>query len=53
MFFVELLTRKAVGLIEKWLLFPRKMVCAGTCLILKLIEYTNDHSPDASIIPTF
>ena len=26
---------------------------ACICLIWKLIEYANDHSPDASIIPTF
>ena len=32
---------------EKW------WFVAGICLIWKLMEYTNDHSPDASIIPTF
>ena len=26
---------------------------AGIWLIWKLMEYTNDHGPDASIIPTF
>ena len=26
---------------------------AGIFLIWKLVEYTNDHSPDACIIPTF
>ena len=28
------------------------LVVAGICLIWKLMEFTNDHSPDACIIPT-
>ena len=42
-FFSELFVHIAVlGLIEKALLFPGK-----------LMEYKNDHSPDAPIIPRF
>ena len=44
----EILTGTRVGLIEKELLW---FVC-GIGFILKLIEYTNDHSPDVSTIPT-
>ena len=50
--FSEILTRTAVGLIEKVLLFPEKFV-VGICFIWKLMEYKNDHSPDAPIIGTF
>ena len=54
-FFSETLTHTTVGLIEKGLLFPRKMLVCGCNLpYWKLIEYTNnDHSPDACIIPIF
>ena len=54
-FFSEVLTHTTVlGLIEKGCYFQEKCwFVAGICLIWKLMEYTNDHSPDAPIIPTF
>ena len=41
------LNRKRVVISKK------KWFVAGICLIWKLMGYTNDHSPDAPIIPTF
>ena len=54
-FFLEILTHTAVGLIEEGLLFPGKiLVCAWNMLYLEINGiYTNDHSPDVPIIPTF
>ena len=52
-FYSEILNYITVGLIEKGLLFPGKMFVAGICLFWKLMEYTNDHSLDACIIPAF
>ena len=53
-FFLEIVTHTTAGLVEKWLLSPEKnWFVAGICLIWKLMEYTNNNSPDACIIPTF
>ena len=43
------------GLIEKGLLFPRKMLVCGWNLPYLEVNgiYTNDHSPHACTIPTF
>ena len=50
----EILTRKTVGSIQKITLFPGKiLVCGWNLHFWKLIEYTNDHSLDAPMIPTF
>ena len=52
-FFSEILTHQTVGLIEQGFLFPGKMSVAVVSFIWNLMEYTNDHSPDAPVISTF
>ena len=53
-FFSEILTHTTVGLIEKGLLFPGKVLVWGCSLPYVEVKWicTNDHSPDACIIPT-
>ena len=45
----------SIRLNRKRVVIPRKIVgfVAGFCLIWKLMEFTNHHSPDTPIIPTF
>ena len=51
--FSENVSSATVGLIEG-LLFPGKVLfVTGMCLIWRLMEYTNDKRPDASIIRKF
>ena len=54
-FFSKIFTHRIIDSIEKKVIIPRKNVGLWfeICLIWKLMEYTNDHSPNASIIPIF
>ena len=53
--FLEILTSVTVGLIEKGLLFPEKILFYDWDLIelSKFLEYTNDHKLYAPIICMF
>ena len=54
-FFSEVLTQTTIGSIEKKVVIPTKNVGLWLefAFFWKLMEYTNDHSPDVYIIPTF
>ena len=55
MFFFRNLDQHNKRLNRKMIVFFQEQCCfvTGICLIWKLMEYRNDHSPDAPIIPTF
>ena len=48
-FFSEILIRITVGLIKKSCYSQEKWFVAGVCLILKVMEYADDQSPDNSL----